>query len=145
MSFNIKLQTNSSDVNVLSKTITDIMEVSGTLKSNTSILTPSIEFEGELTTNCNYMTIPEFGRSYFVTDVISTGNNRFIVSGRVDVLTTYASQIRACTGIVARQRDQWNLYIDDGSFKVYQNPILTVKQFPNGFSTQKFVLAVAGA
>lgn len=145
MSFAIKLQTNSSDANVLSKSITDIREVSGTLKSNTSILNPSIEFEGELPTNCNYMTIPTFGRSYFVTDVVSTGNNRFIVSGHVDVLTTYASQIRACTGIVARQRDQWNLYIDDGSFKIYQNPILTIKQFPSGFSTQKFVLAVAGA
>lgn len=145
MSFNIKLQYNASDENVLSKTITDIIEVSGVLRKETSILNPSIEFEGTIPTNCNYMTIPEFGRSYFVRNIISSGNNRFIIEGKVDVLSTYASQIRGCTGIIARQRDQWNLYIDDGVFKVYQNPVLTIKKFPTGFTTQKFVLAVAGA
>lgn len=145
MSFTVKLQTNNSDENVLSKNVTDIMELTGVLKRNTSIINPVIEFSGSIPTNCNYMTIETFGRSYFVTDIISTGANRFEISAHVDVLSTYAGQIRNCTGIIARQRNNWNLYIDDGSFKVYQNPIIDVKQFPNGFTTSEFVLAIAGS
>lgn len=145
MSFNIVLQTNRSDDNVLSKDIVDIDTMTGTLKKDTSILNPVIEFSGSLPTECNYMTISEFGRSYFVTDVKSTGNGRFEVSAHVDVLSTYASQIRNLDAIVARQQNKWNLYIDDGTFKIYQNPLLTIKEFPNGFNTDAFVLAVAGA
>lgn len=144
MSFNIVLQTNRSDDNVLSKDIVDIDTMTGTLKKDTSIISPVIEFSGSIPTECNYMTISEFGRSYFVTDVKSTGNGRFEVSAHVDVLSTYASQIRNLDAIVARQQNKWNLYIDDGTFKIYQNPLLTIKEFPNGFDTDAFVLAVAG-
>ena len=144
MSFDIVLQTNNSDDNVLNKNVTDLTTVNGVLKKSTSIINPVIEISGTLPTNCNYMSIPTFGRKYFITDVVSTGTNRFEVSGHVDVLSTYATQIRGCSGIVARQQKKYNLYIDDGSFKVYQNPLLTIKQFPSGFSTNSFVLAVAG-
>lgn len=145
MSFDVKLQTNNSDKNVLNKSISDIATYTGILKRNTSIIDPVIEFEGSLPVTCNYMTIETFGRSYYVTDIVSTSNDRFEIHGHVDVLTTYAAQIKACSGIVARQCNNWNLYIDDGSFKVYQNPIIQIKQFPNGFTTNEFVLAVAGS
>lgn len=144
MSFNIILQYNTSDTNVLDKMVGPIVEVTGTLRRESSIIRPIIEFEGTLPTNCNYMTIPQFGRSYFVDDIISTGNNRFEIHAHVDVLTTYKNEIRACTGIIARQEFDWNLYVDDGVFKIYSNRILDIKKFPSGFNTQEFVLAVAG-
>lgn len=144
MSFNIILQYNTSDTNVLDKMVGPIVEVTGTLRKESSIISPIIEFEGSLPTNCNYMTIPQFGRSYFVDDIISTGENRFEIHAHVDVLTTYKNEIRACTGIIARQEFDWNLYIDDGVFKIYSNRILAIKKFPSGFNTQEFVLAVAG-
>ena len=144
MSFDIVLQKNNSDDNVLSKSIENLSTVTGTLKEKTSILSPVITISGAIPIQCNYMYIAEFGRYYFVEDITSVHNNVFEVSARVDVLQTYASQIRACTGIVARQKDKWNLYVDDGTFKTYQNPLLTIKKFPNGFTTQEFVLAVAG-
>lgn len=145
MSFSITLQTNNSDTNALDKTINDIITLSGTLKDTTSIINPTILISGSIPTNCNYMTISTFGRSYFITDVRSVHNGLFEIDGHVDVLKTYATQIRACSGIVARQENNWNLYIDDGSFKIYQNPRLTLKKFPSGFNTQEFVLAVAGS
>lgn len=145
MSFSITLQTNSSDSVSLDKTLTDLLSVTGTLKDTTSIINPTILISGTIPTACNYMTIPTFGRSYFITDIRSVHNELFEVDGHVDVLTTYASEIRACSGIIARQENRWNLYIDDGTFKVYQNPRLTLKTFPSGFTTQEFVLAVAGS
>lgn len=144
MSFNIILQYNTSDTNVLDKQVGPITEVEGVLRKASSIIKPVIEFEGELPTNCNYMTIPAFARSYFVDNIISTGYNRYEIHAHVDVLSTYKNEIRACTGIIARQEFDWNLYVDDGVFKVYQNRMIYLKKFPSGFNTQEFVLAVAG-
>lgn len=144
MSFTIDLQRNNSDINVLNKDVTTLMSVSGVLKSRTSIINPTIVIEGSLPVNCNYMYISSFGRYYYVNDITSISNDLFEISGHVDVLKTYASQIRSSRGIIARQQSNWNLYIDDGVFKTYQNEILLLKQFDSGFTTQDFVLAVAG-
>lgn len=144
MSFNVLIQQNKSDTNVLTKDVTTLGTMTGNLKDGTSILTPTILLTGSIPSDANYMTIDTFGRKYFITDISSIKNNLYEVTAAVDVLSTYASQIRSCSGIVARQENMWNLYVDDGTFKVYQQPENTIKLFPNGFSTYEFVLAVAG-
>ena len=144
MSFNILIQQNKSDDNKLTKDVVTLGTMTGNLKAGTSILSPIILFTGSLPTNANYMTIDTFGRKYFITDIRSVGNNLYEVSAKVDVLSTYANSIKNCRGIIARQENKWNLYIDDGSFKVYQYPENTIKLFPNGFTNYEFVLAVAG-
>lgn len=147
MSFDITLQINASEKNKLTKDITDLATLSGTLKNGTSIIDPVITFEGDLTSfvNCNYMSIPTFGRSYFVNDIRSIRNNIYEISAHVDVLSSFATQIRGNTAIVRRQENQWNLYLNDGVFKTYQNPEIITKAFPSGFTKQEFVLAVAGS
>jgi len=144
---NVSLQINSSDKIRMDKNISDIATFNGTLKAATSIIDPVILFEGDLSNyaNCNYMTIPVFGRSYFVTNIKSIRSGLFEVSGHVDVLSSFAAAIRANTAIIKRQENNWNLYLNDGSFRTYQNPMVLTKEFPGGFSTQEFVLAVAGA
>lgn len=59
MAFNIALQTNASEKNKLVKDLTTIATVTGTLKTETSIIDPVILIEGNLSnyTGCNYMTI----------------------------------------------------------------------------------------
>lgn len=147
MAFNIMLQVSASEKNKLDKDVTTIATITGVLKSETSILNPVILIEGDIShfTGCNYMDIPTFGRKYFVTNIRSIRNGLFEISARVDVLSTYAAQIRANTAIVHRQENRWNLYLNDGTFRVYQNPMVLTREFPYGFSTQEFVLAVAGS
>lgn len=147
MAFQVLLQTNNSEKNKLDKDLATISTISGTLKNETSIVDPVILIEVDLTNliNCNYMTIPSFGRSYFVTNIRSIRRNLVEVSAHVDVLSSFASQIRNNVAIVRRQENRWNLYLNDGVFKVYQNPMVLTREFPNGFSTFEFVLAVAGA
>lgn len=146
MAFSIELKTNNSERNRLTKDTKTIMTVSGVLKEETSIIDPVIKIECELSviTGCNYLSIPSFGRSYFVNDIRSIRNGLVEVSCHVDVLSTYADQIKNNTGIIKRQENEWNLYLNDGTFKVYQNPNVLTKAFPSGFTTQEFVLAVAG-
>ena len=147
MAFNISLQVNNSERERLSKSIDDILTVSGVLKEETSIIDPVIMIECDLNAvkNCNYMTIPAFGRSYFVNNIRSIRNGLVEFSCHVDVLSSFANQIRDNTAIVRKQENDWNLYLNDGSFKVYQNPNVLTKAFPSGFTTQEFILAVAGS
>lgn len=147
MSFSIILQRNNSEVNKVDKSLTTITTMTGTLKNETSIIDPVILFEASLSDlkNCNYCTISEFGRSYFVNNIRSIRNGLVELSCHVDVLSTYKSQIRQQFAIVKRQQENWNLYLNDGSFKVYQNPMVLTKQFPAGFTTPSFVMAVAGS
>lgn len=147
MAFTIKLQINKSERERLSKDITDISTVSGVLKEETSIIDPVIKIECDLSgfVNCNYMTIPAFGRSYFVNNIRSIHNGLVEFACHVDVLSSFAGQIRRNKAIIKKQENEWNLYLNDGTFKVYQNPKVLTKAFPSGFTTQEFVLAVAGS
>ena len=147
MSFDITLQVNKSEKNKMIKSITDIITVTGELKSETSIIDPVIMINCELSnvTKCNYMTIPSFGRSYFVNNIRSIRSGLVEFSCHVDVLSSFADAIKSNSAIVRRQENKWNLYLNDGTFKVYQNPIVLTKEFPSGFTTREFVLAVAGS
>lgn len=147
MAFTVALQLNSSPKNQLDKSVSGVLSVSGTLKEGTSVIDPVILVQAPLSTlvNANYMTISAFGRSYFITDIRSIRNDLVEISGHVDVLSTYAAGIRGNNAIIYRQENDWNLYLDDGSFQIYQNPSVLTRPFPSGFSTLEFVLAVAGS
>ena len=149
MSFTINLYTNVSDSIVLSKSLTLIKSITGTLNDDTSIIDPVIVIEADKATisNLNYLKIDEFKRSYFVTGIKSIRNNLWELTCHVDVLSSFASEIKANEAIIKRQETSWNLYLNDDSIRCYQNPHIVTKQFPSGFSTtsNSFVLLVAGA
>lgn len=147
MSFSIVLQRNTSEKNKVDKTLTAITTMTGTLKNETSIIDPVIFFEASLSDlkNCNYCTISEFGRSYFVNNIRSVRNGLIELTCHVDVISTYKTQIRNQFAMIKRQQENWNLYLNDGTFKVYQNPMVLTKLFPSGFTSPQFVLAVAGS
>lgn len=139
MSFEIKLYENHSEENRLDKDITMISTLTGTLRGETSILRPKILVEIDdsisMPTNANYMVIEKFGRMYFITDITNVRTGIYQISGRVDVLSTYADQIRECKGIIKRSENDWNTYLNDGVFKTYQIPQTVCKYFTTGFAT----------
>lgn len=147
MPFNIVLQRNNSELNKVTKSVDNLLTVSGVLKEETSIIDPIIKIECDLSevTNCNYLSIPAFGRSYFVNNIRSIRNGLVEFSCHVDVLSSFAEGIRGNSAIIKKQENSWNLYLNDGSFKIYQNPNVLTKAFPSGFTTQELVLAVAGS
>lgn len=145
--FDISFYVNSSEKNKVDKTLTLITTLSGVLKESTSIIDPVIVIEGSLSafTGCNYMSIEAFGRSYFVNNIRSVKNGLIEITAHVDVISTYKNAIRRNQAIIRKQQNTWNLYLNDGSLRVYQNPDVIVKAFPSGFTKQEFVLAVAGS
>lgn len=143
----LTLMTNTSERECLTKTTTTLETLTGNLRDKTSIINPVIEVSGIATgtvSACNYAYIPEFNRYYFVKNITSVRTGLWIIECHVDVLKTYATQIKAQTAVIKRQENKYNLYLNDEMFKSYQNPEIITKLFPSGFSTQNFVLAIAG-
>ena len=62
----------------------------------------------------------------------------------VDVLMTFRDEIKNMEAIIKRQENNYNLYLDDGIFKAYQNTKHKLLKFPNGFSDFSYILALAG-
>lgn len=152
MSFTIKLQNNKSSKNRIGKELNDIRELTGTLRDGCSIINPKILIRMNDVSdlkNCNYMTIPEFGRKYFITDIVSVTHNMIEVSGHVDVLETYKDEIDKNTAIIARQSSTkfGNTYLDDNLLATYQDTYVVSYNFPQKFSkdSNSMILCVAGA
>ena len=148
MAFNIVLQTNASEKNRLDKSITDISTQSGTLRADTSIIDPVFLIECDLADyiNANYLTVPSFGRSYFINNIRSMRAGLVEFTCHCDVLSSFKTQIRTNTAIIHRSERNWNLYLNDGSLTAYQDPELYTTEFSMGFTVNKqFILAVAGS
>lgn len=148
MAFNIVLQTNASEKNRLDKSITDISTQAGTLRADTSIIDPVFLIECDLADyiNANYLTVPSFGRSYFITNIRSMRAGLVEFTCHCDVLSSFKTQIRTNTAIIQRSERNWNLYLNDGSLTAYQDPEIHTTFFDVGFTVNhNYVLAVAGS
>ena len=147
MSFTISLYVNNSESNKLDKDISLITTLTGKLINETSIIEPSILIDINLISlvRCNYFYISEFDRYYFINDIISINNNIVQITGHVDVLTSFKSEIRLNSAIIQKSENNWNLYLNDGSIHTYQYTNTSTHKFPNGFPKGvDLVLAVAG-
>lgn len=142
---NVKFYTNLSEKNAINKNITLLYDLTGTLRAESSIINPIITFSDiSSISTINYAYIPDFGRYYFVENIECVRNNLFRVSMKVDVLMSFRDAILTNNAIIERNETQYDLKLNDGLFKTQQNPRIAQFEFPNGFSTWDFVLAVAG-
>lgn len=147
MAFSITFKKCLSEKNKLDKTFADqTLAIAGTLRDETSLIDPVIlcQLNPSNFSGYNYMEIPPFGRSYFITNIIQKTVDLCEVHAHVDVLSSFKDGIRSNSAIIRRQAKNWNLYLNDGSFRTYQNPIILTKEFPAGFNAMEFVLAIAG-
>lgn len=142
----LKLYQNKSDKLEVTKSIDLIDTKSCELKEDTSIITPTFLLSGGVDdyADVNYAYVADFLRYYYIENVTSAGNGMVYISCRVDVLMSFASAIRNNYAIIARNENWFNLYMDDGAFTAYANSIVQTKEFPDGFASPCFVLAVSG-
>lgn len=113
-------------------------------KEGADIVNPTIKLALDYV-NFNYCYIDALDRWYYVTKARSLKNNLWEIELRCDVLMSFSADIALAKAIVARQENEWNLYLDDGVYKCYQNPHIYTETFSGSFDTQSFVLLVAGS
>lgn len=142
----IDIRYNSSEVNRVNKHLLTLTRLEGSLRNNSNTMDPEILVEGNIedVAAANYLTIYSFKRHYFITSIESIRTGLYMIHAHVDVLTTYAEALKTNNAIISRQANDFNLYLDDGVMKLYQNPIIETYSFPNGFSGLMYVMPVMG-
>lgn len=142
----INLFQNNSDKNVVSKSLTAKGTVTGTLREDCSIIDPVIKIEGISGSDLpylNYLEVVDFGRYYYITDIVLTGK-LFECHCHIDVLETYKDQIKVLPAVIARQESQNNVMLTDGLIKTYANPEIEIRRSSGGFSDFQYIFCVAG-
>ena len=144
---NITFYKNSSEKNKIGKSISNKLTLSGNLRDECSITSPSILVESTSLVNYNYCYIPEFKRYYFISDIVSVRNNLWRVSLKCDVLESFKSDILKLSCIVDKQQNQsYSNNIDDGSYINRADSFVEIANYQNGFnSSGEFILITAGA
>lgn len=96
--------------------------------------------------DANYCYIEELGRYYFIVpeSVLELGG--IIVMSLVeDDIMTNINEVMQIRGIVSKQEKFYNLYLNDNSFKAYQNPLIFCRSFPSGLTANEYILTIAGS
>ena len=147
MSVSVALYQNNSENYRLDKSLTAKYAESCTLKDGCSIESPVLLItNANNLSDCNYLYISDFGRYYFIEDIISIRDGLWEIHAHVDVLMTYSTQIKACTATFKRQEHLFNMYLDDPEFRTYNKSQVVTKRFSGGHfnKTSSYVLVVAG-
>mgnify|MGYP007106264612 FL=1 len=146
MAFTISLFKTNSENNRVVKTLTDEKQLSGELRNQTSVLNPSIRIESADNISAyNYAYISEFGRYYYITDIVSVRTNCWVVSLRCDVLMSYKDEIKTITGVVVRQESNPNKLLVDRLERIQSDKEIDILYYPDAFSKNlQYVLVTAG-
>ena len=142
------LYKNSSENNVIGKSLAQIKSVEANLKNDVSIINPTLVLAyTENILGSNYCLIPKFSRYYFIDEIVPITADRCIVKCRVDVLESFKNNILNLDCIVDKQEKEIasNKYINDGSFVTTSKQFNRMIEFPNGFNEKgSYILICAG-
>lgn len=133
---NLKIYNNVSEPNRLSKDITEIYNISGTLRDGRSTLQRPIiriasanhsDMQQKLS-QMNYAYIDEFGRYYYIDDIQILRDGLFDLILRVDVLMSFKDDINNLEALIESQSDDANLYLRSLRVPLVVQPI--IQQIP---------------
>lgn len=143
----IVLGKNNSPNHQINKNVSTITTLTGTFRDSVNIISPTVRIEYNNPITFNYVYISAFARRYFVTDINIVRKGILDVSLRVDPLDSFATEILNNAAIIDKQENNYNLYLNDDSLKMRQDPLVTLLKFPSGmFENNQYtnVLLVAG-
>lgn len=146
-STDIVLGRSASPAHMIGKTVASVATLTGTYRDQVDIMSPVIRIERDNPADFDYVYIPAFGRYYFVDDITIVRNGMLEIKLSVDVLESFKTGILANSAIIDKQAGKYNLYLNDDSIKMRQDPLVTCLEFPSGVfdnDSYEFVLCVAG-
>ena len=146
MAFVIDFMYNNEPMNKIKKTPSSVFQLTGVLKNESSIVDPVIIVEHSNPITANYSYIAEFNRYYYIKDVESYRNGLWRITMHTDVLKTFSEGILGSPCVVGKSSNRFNRYLNDSQYKLKQNDLISVQQFPSGFDSYDpcFVLTLLG-
>lgn len=120
-----------NEKNSLTKSFTSNYSLPGNIKEPSSVIDPVILIEANLSmiAGCNYCYIPEFRRYYYINNMKTATNTTCTLSLHVDVLNSFADQIKSCAGYVDRNEDIVSPMLSDAERQKQVNPAISTVPF----------------
>lgn len=137
----VKLYTNISPNNVVSKNISEIKSVIADMPVSFDVLNPSIIVNGKYP-ECNYIYIPYTGRYYYCKPTLLS-NNTTKLDCKVDVLMSARSSIYGTSQYVARcETSENNALIDSVIPLKNEYTVICTKYSDISASTNNIIVGV---
>ena len=136
---------NSSENNKLDKDLTNIVSTNVMFKEDTDLVNPYIVIDTSTDiTGCNYMQLGD--KYYYITSIECLPGGLYGINGHVDVLMTYRDQIRQQTGLIARNLNSYNRFLNDERVKLFAYEQVKTLAFSSGFSKimQYYLVTIGG-
>lgn len=143
---NIELYITGSEHNEIYKSLQNGITLSGALRGESSVISPSFVIEHSNPSQYNYCFISDFNRYYFITDITSIRTGIWRISCSVDVLMSYQAQILNLDVIVSDDSlpDSETYFVGEQ----WQTTVKTktdVVNFPNGLLEHgEYILITSG-
>lgn len=142
----IILYNNKSPKNKIGKTLTNPNTITGSLRGETSISNIQMLLNIVDLNPYNYMYIADFGKYYFITNIISVRTGLWLVTASIDVLDSYKSEILSLDVILSNTESTGaKQYKMDACWDVLVKDKTDIISFSDGLlSTGEFILITAG-
>lgn len=150
-----KIYKTKSAPNVVNKTLSEVVTFEEVIfKEDTSLLNPTIIINGvsnassytiEDIGTSNYFSIPKVNRYYFITDITMMSGGRVAITGKVDVLMSFKSDILGSTQLIVRQEKKTNNYLIDTDIPLSSKKQVIEHEFGDSIADSGYyILAVNG-
>ena len=129
----IILYKNLSENNKMTKNLTQLSILLGTLKESCSVTNPVILVESPSFITANYAYIHDFGRYYFIKEVVCESTTLWRISMHCDVLSSFKNEINECEATINRQEYAYNLYLPDSLYPITEKTFFTTQTIGRSF------------
>lgn len=138
----IALYNCTAPVNMLDKSsyLTGTASYTGAVaRQNVSMVRPVLKLEESCTNIAasNYAYITDFGRYYQIVDKRADENGLFTITLEVDVLMSYCDDIKQLRGVVSRQKDNYDMYLNDSRIPVGARKVMAIRPWGQTIFTSK--------
>ena len=151
----LKLFKTKSPPNVVRKSLSEVLAFDEViLKEDTSLLNPTVIINGVSNSStytiedigkCNYFSIPKVGRYYFITDIVMLHGGRVAISGKVDSLMSFKTDILASTQLIVRQEKKTNNYLIDTEIPLSSKKQIIEHEFGDAIrDSGYYIIAING-
>lgn len=139
----ITLYNNTSPVNKISKEITAVLDVTGTLRNEADIVNPTIRIYAPTLPYFNYAYIPEFRRYYYLRNVRAVRDKVFEITLQSDPLMSF--DLSNVSGVVIETQNDGNNYLPARNWVRMVKTKTDILNFGAGLlDTGEYILITAG-
>ena len=146
MSVTIDFYQATGDPRRVSKDLTLLASKSCELKGDCSIKNPSLIITGDAAdfALCNYVYIADFQRYYYADAPTVLPGGMLQVNLTCDVLASAWPWLSELEAVVSLNSHEFNLYLNDGTFRTYADDTIDTIAFPQGFTSKSYIMVLAG-